>query len=115
MKKLELRGNPIDIIFCIMEKYYPETVEKIKVIGFADIDIEKGFGVTQFNDDGSIEIYISPCKKDYENMDFETATELLAHEFAHAIVGIKEEHNEKWENTFARLNDLYYEYIKGEE
>ena len=91
MKKLKLIGNPIDILFEIIEEEYPKIAERISKIGFAVL--QDAFGVTQFNDDGSIEIYISPKKKGNRKMDFETATELLAHEFAHAIVGIEQEHN----------------------
>lgn len=107
---LKIENNPIDILIEVVEENYPEITKKIKTIGFALI--EKAFGVTQFNDDGSIEIYISIYKKRKQKMDFETATELLAHEFAHAISGIEAEHNEEWQKCFSELNRLYYEKAK---
>lgn len=110
---LKIKNNPIDILFEVVEENYPQITKKISTIGFALI--EKAFGVTQFNDDGSIEIYISIYKKRKQKMDFETATELLAHELAHAISGIEAEHNEEWERVFDELNKLYYERIEKDQ
>lgn len=42
-------------------------------------------------------------------MDFETATELLAHELAHAVAGKEAEHNVVWEEQFDKLNEFYAE------
>lgn len=103
---MKIKNNPIDILLAVFEKNFPKTAEKIKTIEFAIIE-DGAFGVTQFNDDGSIEICISPYKKRKHKMDFETATELLAHELAHAIAGEEAEHNAVWEAQFDKLNELY--------
>lgn len=110
---LKIQNNPIDILFEVFEENYAETAKKISTIEFAMIE-DGAFGVTQFNDDGSIEIYISPYKKKKQKMDFETATELLAHEFAHAIAGQEAEHNEAWKQAFDDLNKLYYEKVSND-
>lgn len=79
---MKIRNNPIDILLSVFEKYFPKTAEKIHTIEFAVID--KGFACTDFADDGSISIYMSPTIKDNAPITFEVATELLAHELAHA-------------------------------
>lgn len=104
---MKIKNNPIDILLSIFEKTFPRTAEKIKTIEFAHID--EGFACTDFADDGSIRIYISPTIKDDEPITFEVATELLAHELAHAIAGKDEEHNAVWEAQFDKLNELYVE------
>lgn len=103
---MKIKNNPIDILLYVFEQNYSDTAKKIKSIQFAYI--EEGFAVTVFNDEG-IYIYISPVIKDEQPITFEVATELLAHELAHAIVGEKAEHGEEWEKTFDKLNQLYDE------
>lgn len=104
---MKIKNNPIDILLAVFEKTFPKTAEKIKTIKFANID--EGFACTDFEDDGSISIYISPTIKDEQPITFEVATELLAHELAHAISGKDEEHNAVWEAQFDKLNELYIE------
>lgn len=101
---MKIKNNPIDILLSIFEQNYPDIAEHIKTIEFAIV--EDGFAVTVFNDDG-IRIYISPVIKNEEPITFEVATELLAHELAHAIAGEEAEHGEEWEKTFDKLNNLY--------
>lgn len=59
---IKIKNNPIDILISVFETNFPKTAKKIKTVEFAMIE-DGAFGVTQFNDDGSIEIYISPYKK----------------------------------------------------
>ena len=109
---LKIRNNPIDILLSICECNYKETADKIQEIAFAQV--EEGYAVTVFSDDG-IYIYISSFigeEKD-EPITFEVATELLAHELAHAICGENEGHGKLWENTFDRLNKLYLEHVES--
>lgn len=103
---MKIKNNPIDILLYVFEKAFPRTAEKIKTIKFAHID--EGFACTDFEDDGSINIYISPTIKDDAPITLEVATELLAHELAHAITGKdEEEHGVIWEAQFDKLNELY--------
>ena len=104
---MKIKNNPIDILLAVFEKNFPKTAEKVKTIEFACVD--EGFACTDFADDGSISIYISPIIKNDEPITFEVATELLAHELAHAIAGKDEEHNAVWEAQFDKLNELYVE------
>ena len=108
---MKIKNNPIDILLTVFEKNYSETAKQIKEISFAKVD--KGYACTVFSDDG-IYIYISPIIKYKKPITFEIATELLAHELAHAICGENAEHNEKWEQAFERLNELFYEYLDDE-
>lgn len=102
---LKIKNNPIDILLNVFEKNYSETADIIKEISFNYL--EEGYACTVFNDKG-IYIYISPVIENNEiPILFEIATELLAHELAHAICGENEEHGEIWEKTFDNLNLLY--------
>lgn len=101
---MKIKNNPIDILLCVFEEYFPETAKLINSIEFAYID--SGFALTDFDDDG-IRIYISPTMKEGAPITFEVATELLAHELAHAIVGIDEGHSAEWDAQFSKLQKLY--------
>jgi predicted SprT family Zn-dependent metalloprotease len=59
-------------------------------------------GNTVFSDDGKILINVSI------NIPFYATVEILAHELAHAILGIdEEEHGEKWSQMFDRIHEEY--------
>lgn len=110
---MKIRNNPIDILLAVFEKHFPKTAEQIKTIEFAHID--EGFACADFNKDG-IRIFISPTIKDNAPITFEVATELLAHELAHAIAGEEAGHGVIWEAQFDKLNELYIkEATKNEE
>lgn len=101
---IKIRNNPIDILLNVFERTFPQTAQLIKCIEFAVVD--EGFACTLFNEDG-IRIYISPTIKDDAPITLEVATELLAHELAHAIAGAEAEHGVVWEAQFDKLNELY--------
>lgn len=103
---MKIQNNPIDIVIKIFEENYPKAAKKVKQISFAKID--KGYACTDFTDNG-IYIYISPVIKRRKPITVEVAAELLAHELAHAVCGEAEEHGEKWELTYGRINELYCE------
>ena len=65
------------------------------------------YGLTDFADDGTITIFVTPT------IAVADATEILAHELAHAAVGFEHEHDETWEKAFT---DIHNEYNRiGEE
>ena len=101
---MKIINNPIDILFSVFEKEYPNEAKKINKIVFGKVD--KGFGATIFNDDG-IDIVISPTLRKGKDITFTVATELLAHELAHVIAGYEAGHGELWEKHFERLFELY--------
>lgn len=102
---MKITNNQIDILLDVFEKEYPETAKNIKSIQFAKV--KKVFAVTYFSPNGEINIFISDKMRFGSPMTIETATELLAHELAHAIVGESEKHGEKWEKQFSELLELY--------
>lgn len=102
---IKIRNNPIDILLNVFERTFPRTANIIRSIEFAEVD--EGFACTVFNEDG-IRVYISSTIKDDAPITLEVATELLAHELAHAITGKdEEEHGVIWEAQFDKLNELY--------
>lgn len=100
---IKIRNNPIDILLNVFERTFPTTAQLIRSIEFANID--GGFACTDFDD--GIRIYISPKIKDDAPITLEVATELLAHELAHAIAGEEAGHGVIWEAQFDKLNELY--------
>ena len=102
---MKIINNPIDILLSVFEKEYPSEAKKINKIVFSKID--KGFGATLFNDDGSVDVFISPTLRRGKAITVEIAAELLAHELAHVIAGYEAEHGEVWEKHYDRLYELY--------
>ena len=68
-----------------------------------DAKRRKVYGLTDFGEDGEITIFVS------SKLSIENATEIFAHELAHAGVGIEHDHDEVWEKAF---QDLFDEYNK---
>lgn len=102
---MKIVNNPIDLLLSGFEKEYPEAAKKINRIAFGEVD--NGFAMTTFDDDGRAEIILSPTIKDGAEITFLIATELLAHELAHIIAGADAEHGEEWEKHCDRLFELY--------
>ena len=102
---MKIINNPIDLLLAGFEKEYPETAKKINRIAFGEVD--NGFAMTTFDDDGGAEIILSPTIKDGAEITILVATELLAHELAHIIAGADAEHGEEWEKHCDRLFELY--------
>ena len=63
------------------------------------------YGVTNFEDDGNITVLISGV------LPVLDCAEILAHELAHIMVGVEEEHNEKWEKAFDSIQEEYMRII----
>ena len=101
---MKILNNPIDILFSVFEKEYPNETKKINRIVFGKVD--NGFGATIFNNAGA-DIVISPTLRNGEDIPLTVATELLAHELAHIIAGYEEGHGEVWGKHFERLFELY--------
>lgn len=77
-------------------------------VGF-DQDLQQtqeAYGVTQFCEDGTVYIELDA------NTPVVHLVETLAHELAHVIVNRteKDDHGEKWEETFNKIFDEYNRY-----
>lgn len=104
-----IKNSPFEILDIAFKRLFPD----VKYTAYFETDIrddengEEVCGLTDFADDGEITIFID-CK-----LSINDATEVFAHELAHAGVGVDQDHNEKWQKAF---DDLFDEYNKiGEE
>ena len=102
---MKIVNNPIDLLLSAFEKEYPDAAKKINIIAFGEVN--EGFAVTVFSDDGRADIILSTEVENGAEITFSIATELLAHELAHVIAGAEAEHGEEWEKHFDRLFELF--------
>lgn len=102
-------NSPFEMLDIAFKRLFPN----VKYTAFFEPNIrdgengEKVCGLTDFDDDGKITIFIDT------DLSINDATEIFAHELAHAGVGVQHEHDEVWEKAF---DDLFNEYNRiGEE
>lgn len=102
-------NSPFEMLDIAFKRLFPN----VKYTAFFEPNIrdgengEKVCGLTDFDDDGEITIFIDT------DLSINDATEIFAHELAHAGVGVQHEHDEVWEKAF---DDLFNEYNRiGEE
>ena len=67
------------------------------------------YGVTNFEDNGNITVLISGV------LPVLDCAEIFAHELAHIMVGVEEEHNEKWEKAFEDIQNEYMRMLENGE
>ncbi len=67
------------------------------------------FGLTDFGEDGEVHVFVST------EIAVSDAAEILAHELAHAAVGIDHDHDESWESAFNAIHKKYIEISDQEE
>lgn len=102
-KKWSIKNSPFDILAEAFKKLYPN----IEYEAFFETQIREGedgskaYGMTDFGDDGSIVIFVDA------DLSILNATEIFAHELAHAAVGLEHGHDEKWEKVF---DSIFKEY-----
>lgn len=73
----------------------------------ADDKNETVYGLTQWEDNGDILVFVSPT------LPVCDCAEILSHELAHVAVGKEHDHDEVWEKAF---DDIFNEYNRlGEE
>ena len=99
-----IKNSPFEMLDIAFKRLFKD----VKYNAYFDMEVkdENGDGVcgfTDFKDNGEITIVIDG------NLSVYNATEIFAHELAHAGVGIEHGHDEVWEKTF---NDLFNEYNK---
>lgn len=113
---MKIQNSPIDILLKVFRREYPETASRVRSIAFGKTTDKDAFAETIFADDGSNEIHIvlSTTVKGRAEITFTIATELLAHELAHAVVGASAGHDEMWESVSDRLFELYNEEAQKE-
>ena len=102
-------NSPFEMLDIAFKRLFP----KVKYTAFFEPNIrdgehgEKVCGLTDFDDEGNITIFVDT------DLSINDATEIFAHELAHAGVGLEHGHDEVWEKAF---DDLFNEYNRvGEE
>lgn len=98
------KNSPFEMLNIAFKRLFPN----IKYNACFDIELkdeygECVFGFTDFKGNGEIEIVIDG------NLSVKNATEIFAHELAHAGVGKGHGHDEEWKKAF---DDLFNEYNK---
>ena len=106
---MKIINNPFDTIIQAVEELYPNTHALIQFNPELRGRDYGECGCTTFpaNPDEEILIDIST------NIPFIHMPEILAHELAHAIVGITEEddHGDKWQEVFEAIHVKYEELV----
>jgi predicted metal-dependent hydrolase len=105
-------NNPLDTVIEAVEKLYPNINANIQfnpnIKPHKFLWFNWGYcGYTTFPEDNS-----TPLIDISTNIPFVGMVEVLAHELAHVIVGIKEQHNKNWEEVFDNIQKKYYELMK---
>ena len=99
------KNSPFEILNIAFKRLFPN----VKYNAYLESNIEQYsdgdtiYGMTNFDSNGEITILIDSC------LSINNATEIFAHELAHAGVGHKHEHDEVWKKAF---DDLFNEYNK---
>jgi|WetSurMetagenome_2_1015567.scaffolds.fasta_scaffold742852_1 hypothetical protein len=101
-------NNPLQEIINVSVDLFPEILNKNIYIQFdsrlGSKETEGPYGET-FIDDKTKDIIVSISG----NLPIIENIEILAHELSHVIVGIENDHNEIWEDTF---NRIFVEYSR---
>lgn len=94
--------DPFAYVYQAFKNLYPgKECKCLFSDNLTDDNGEKVFGITEFQDDGSVIVLISL------NLSIVDAIEVLAHELAHVAMGVEEEHGQKWKDCFDAIYDEY--------
>ena len=96
------KNSPFEMLDIAFKRLFPNVEYK----AYFDVEVkdengEYACGLTDFKDDGEIIILVDG------NLSVYNATEIFAHELAHAAVGEEHDHDEVWEKAFSDLHDEY--------
>ncbi|HEX2959096.1 MAG TPA: hypothetical protein VHO70_19830 [Chitinispirillaceae bacterium] len=100
---IKIINDAYELLFEVVKKMYGNINAEVQ---FAPIEGEEA-GCTSFPDDGGVPlITVNAC------IPFIATIEIIAHEIAHIIAGVENEHNEKWEKVFSDIHEQYYQAIQ---
>lgn len=68
------------------------------------VEEQNAYGITSWQEDGTATIHLDA------SISYEAVMETLTHELAHVIVGIKNEHNEIWQECCDNIHKEYDRY-----
>ncbi len=99
---IRMLNDPFQLLIEVIKELYGDIKAEVQ---FAPVD--EGAGYTEFPDDGSIPLITISVE-----IPFHATIEIFAHEIAHVVVGIENEHNEKWEKVFSDIHEHYTKKIE---
>ena len=99
-----IKNDPFAMVWTAFKRLYPDVECDIWFDMRCRLDIEEGFGFTEYPDDGNpqIVIFLDACPSVMEMV------EILGHELAHVAVGSEKEHGEEWEAAFEAIFQEYH-------
>lgn len=97
------KNSPFEILNIAFKRLFPNVKYKAYFEPNIIVENEKVCGLTDFRANGEIAILINT------DLSIQNATEIFAHELAHAGVGKEHNHDEVWQKAF---DDLFEEYNK---
>lgn len=98
----------IDIYNKVKKIDFDIIIEWVQDKDLLDEDGNQCYGVTIWpNDNGSILIHVS------SEINLSFMAEILAHEFAHVLCGISQDHNKIWEDMFNYIRDEFIERVNA--
>ena len=96
-------NDPFSLVWKAFKNLYPD--KDCEVSWYPEIppdeDGEKGYGFTDFGDDGTIRVFVDATLRVTD------AVEVFAHELAHVVAGIEDQHGEVWEAAFDAIFQEY--------
>jgi len=98
---IEYKFDPMAMIAQAINDLYPDINVNIYFTTIDSDGDEKVYGRTTFPEEGEPEIDISI------ETPLQHIPEIIAHEVAHVIAGLKAEHNSSWELEFRAINMQY--------
>lgn len=91
--------DPFAIIYKAFRNIYPDA--RVDYIQWVEEVEEDCCGWTDFNDDGTVLVYVLATQNIIQAVD------VLAHELAHVAVGAGFGHNKEWQSAFSAIYDEY--------
>ena len=105
---LKILNDPIPTLLQVIEELYPGTEAQIQYDPTIKPD-EQECGYASYSDElQSFVISVSTEVPVYG------VIEIIAHEAAHVIAGLEEEHGEKWERIFGEIHEAYCAKVVAE-
>jgi hypothetical protein len=110
--KLEFKPNAMELMLDVVREMRPELQAQVYFTGSIPCpdQEEDAVGRTIFPDDGSV-----PHIQVHIGCTIEGACEVLAHELAHLVVGVRHEdadHDDLWQFTFDMIYEKWAEKMK---
>lgn len=98
---LKIINDPIPTLLQVIEELYPGTEAQIQYDPTIKPE-EQECGYATYSDE--LESFVISVSTE---IPIYGVIEIIAHEAAHVVAGLDEEHGDKWEETFAKIHEAY--------